>query len=406
MAGRARTAIGSILFLIGLGLLIFAMLWYFLGIRRLAVFPSGFDHTLECEGTVTKLTGKHGLLALSPPQKEPVSFSQRFSSLDADYRANVAEVEEVVKSEGVVPFGLELDSRNVYVMSRRDCENLESNQSSSGGVVVDRTGSWYVNFPIGTKKESRNVFNNDVASAFAVNYVKTGKVNGVGVYVFRGSMDHRPVVDYRAKAMGLPTTTTFGDLKRELAERGLPLDNMIRAAYRSLTPEERSTFAGFPDSRPIELRYTEKTEWAAEVEPVTGTIVKVDRCLKRLYVNTDVATFLPLFEILANHSEDAIVSRYLSQVDQQKLLEPKEIYRIEYSWTGGAVKEMTDFAGKRVSPMRFIKDYMMTTMLLIGAAFFVVGLAVRRKEHRREQGNDDHPPPRLKREPPEGGDDT
>lgn len=388
---RARNAVGSILALVGVGLLVFSMFWYFLGVRRLAVFPSGFDHTVTCEGTATMLTGKHGLLSLSPAREESLTLNRRLSSLDADYRPSMAVVEETVKNMGRDPFGLNLAERNVYVLTRRDCQNLKSNQSTSNGVVVDRTGSWYANFPIGTKKESRNLFNNDVASAFAVNFEKKSEVNGVGVYTFRGSHGYRPMVDYEVKAMGLPTETTFGELKAELAEGGISIDAMVRVSYGSLAAEERRTLAEFPDNRNIKLDYGMKIEWEVAVEPVTGTIVKVYECRSRIFVNTDVRTFLPLLEILANHSEDPLVSRHLSQVEQQKLLEPRERYRIAYGWSDYSVREMTDFAGKRVGPLRFIKDYMMSVMLLLGAAFFITGLVIRRKEHRREKAQEEGP---------------
>ncbi len=393
--GRARNAIGSVLALIGACLIIFAFLWYLLGVKRLVVFPAGIDHTIQSHGTVTKLTGTHGLYTLVPPLKAPVGLVGKLSSLDADYRANVAEVQETVDNTEPAPFGLDLSEQNTYVLNRHDCENLKSGDSTTDGEIIDRSGSWYVNFPLGTKKESRNIFNNDVGSAFAVKYRGTGKVNGVGVYIFEGTMGHRPILDYRARAMGLPATTTFGALKAELAQQGVPIDAMVAAASGSLTPVERATFEQFPESREVRLTYSEKAEWKAAVEPVTGTIVKLHRLRRSIYVNTDLGTFQPLLGILANHSEDPLVEKYLSQVDQQKLQDPKELYRVEYGWNDATVRQMTDFAGKRISPMRFVKDWMMTTMLLIGAALVVTGLVMRKKEHLREEGEDDHLLPRI-----------
>lgn len=393
--GRARNAIGSVLALIGACLIVFAFLWYLVGVKRLVAFPDGIDHTLQSRGTVTKLTGTHGLLTLAPPLKAPVELVGKLSSLDADYSANVAEVQETVENIKPAPFGLDLAEQNTYVMNRRDCENLKSGNSTTDGEIVDRSGSWYVNFPLGTKKESRNVFNNDVGSAFAVNYKGAGEVNGVGVYIFEGTMGHRPILDYRARAIGLPATTTFGALKAELAQQGVPIDKMVATASGSLTPDERATFEQFPESREVSLSYSEKVEWKAAVEPVTGTVVKLHRLRRRIYVNTDLGTFQPLLGILASHSEDPLVEKYLSQVDQQKLQDPKELYRVEYGWNDATVRQMTDFAGKRISPMRFVKDWMMTTMLLIGAALVVAGLVMRKKEHLREEGEDDHLLPRI-----------
>jgi hypothetical protein len=237
-----------------------------------------------------------------------------------------------------------------------------------------------LNFPLGTKKESRNIFDNDTGSAFAAQYVKNSRAEGVDTYLFRGSHGFRPLLGYMVEEMGLPSETTFGELKAELLAMGLPLDEMVRNASPGLTSEERSAFAQFPDSRTISLDYSTKKEWEADVEPVTGTIVNLKKSVTHVYVNTDVRTFLPLLEILANRSEDPGVLQYLSQVDQQSLTEPKELYRIEYRWTEEAVRAATDYAGPRVSPMRFVSSYLMTMMLLLGAACFVGGFVVRRKE--------------------------
>ncbi|MFH1149177.1 MAG: porin PorA family protein [Actinomycetota bacterium] len=380
---RARNAIGNTLVLIGVAMLIFAVLWWGVAIKRIVVFPRGYDLSFRAEATVTRLAEKHGLLRITPAQTGRVPLDRRLSSMNGDYHGDIAVVEEVIEADGQAPFGLNLDERNIYVMDRRSCENMSSTLSTSSGEVVDRSGSWYVNFPFGAGRDSRNLFDNDVASAFAVNFEKKDVINGVGVYLFKGSHGHRPMVDYEVRAIGLPTETTFGEIKGELAAAGIPIDTLVRSASSNLTPEERQTFAQFPDSRPIALEYSVKLEWEGAVEPVTGTIVKIGRCRRSVYVNTEVRTFLPLFEILARHAEDPQVLQYLSQVEQQRLLEPKELYRIDYGWTDAQAAQATEYAGSRIGPMRFVQDYMVTLFLLLGAGFFLGGFIVRRKEHMR-----------------------
>ncbi len=379
---KARNAVGNILVLAGVGMVLFALLWWGVAVRRIAVFPSGFDLETPSEGTVTRLAAKHGMLMLSPGQKEEFGLGRSLSSMDGDYRSDIAVVQETIKAEGPAPFGLDLSQQNVYVMNRRSCENVESSMSTTAGEVVDRSGSWSINFPFGAKKESRNIFDNCVGSSFSVHYVRPSSADGVATYLFRGSHGFRPLLGYVAESMGLPPQTTYGELKAELLAMGLPVDELVRNASPGLTAEERAAFEQFPDSRTVSLNYSAKTEWEAEVEPVTGTIVNLRNSVTHIYVNTDVQTFLPLFEILANRSEDPAVLQYLSQVDQQKLTEPKELYRVEYRWTTRAVRNATDYAGPRVAPMRFVTSYLMTMMLLLGAAFFVGGFVVRRKEHR------------------------
>lgn len=378
---KARNATGVIMVLAGIAMVIFALLWWGIAVRRIVVFPSVFDLQTGLEGSVEKLAGKHGMLKLSPGQKQEFTGSRTVTSMDADYRGNVAVVRESIRLPAQAPFGLNLSGNNTYVMNRRSCENVRSAMSMTGREVVDRSGSWYINFPFSTGKESRNLFDNNSGSAFSAHFVREGRVNGVTTYLFRGSHGFRPLLDYVASDMGLPSETTFGELKAELAAMGLPIDRMVAEASPPLTAQERDAFAQFPDSRVVSLVYSTKAEWEAQVEPVTGTVVDVRRAATRIYVNTDLKTFLPLFEILARRSEQPSVMRYLSQADQQKIIEQKEIYRIEYGWTEEGVRAATDYAGPRVYPMRFVRSYMMTMMLLLGAAFFVIGFVIRRKEH-------------------------
>ena len=232
------------------------------------------------------------------------------------------------------------------------------------------------------------MFNNDVASSFAVHFEKEDKIEDIGVYVFSGSFRHRPMVDYQVESRGLPTTTTFGELKDELEAMGFPLDQLLADAYSTLTPEEKEAIGEFPDDRELGLEYTAKQGLELSVEPVTGTVVDVRESETCIYVNTDVKVFLPLLEILAGHSEDPMVLQYMSQIEQQKILEPKEIYRVRYHWTPESAREMTDYANSRIGPIRFVRDVVTVMMLVLGAASLIAGLVLRRERYARGSGKD------------------
>ena len=389
----ARDIISWILIIAGIAILLFSMLWWTLAVNRLTRFPEGIDLTVECEGTVEKVAGRHGLEMLLPTDTEDLELSRNLSSVDDEYTSGTAVVSERVTQSAATDLGLRLDESNTYVMDRHDCANIKSDLSTSSGAVVDRSGSWTVNFPLGTARESYNIFNNDVASSFAVNYKGKEEIEGVGVYVFSGSFRHRPMVEYRVKARGLPLVSTFGEMKMEIEAMGVPLDQMIDTAYRTLTPEEKEAIGRFPDDKVVNLEYTEKHSFEVAVEPVTGTVVDVRKYEMRIFVNTEVRAFLPLLEILASHSEDPLVLQYMSQIDQQKVLEPKEIYRVSYHWTPGSVQEMTDYANSRIGPIRFARDYVTVMMLVLGAAAFIAGLVVRReRDAHADRGDADTEP--------------
>lgn len=383
----ARDIISWILVIAGIAILLFAMLWWTLAVKRLTRYPSGVDLSVTCEGTIEQLTGKHGLESLSPPRKEDLELSVKLTSVDDEYTSGTAVVNQDTVRLLTSGLGLGFDDSNTYVIDRHDCANKKSGLSTSSGTVVDRSGSWSVSFPVGTSRESYNVFNNDVASSFAVNFKEEDRIEGVGVYVFSGSFRHRPMVDYRVEARGLPTTTTFGELKAEVEAMGVPMERMLDEAYSALTPEEKEALGAFPDDREIKLEYTVKYNLEMAVEPITGTVVDVRESKTRIFVNTNVKVFLPLLEILARHSEDPLVLQYMSQIEQQKILEPREIYVTDYRWTPESARKMTDYANGRIGPIRFVRDVVTVMMLVIGAAALIAGLVIRRE--RSAHGSDD-----------------
>ena len=393
----ARDIISWILIIAGIAILLFAMLWWTIAVKRLILYPSGVDLSVACEGTIEQLTGKHGLDALSPSLKENLELSVDLTSVDDEYTSRAAVLDQKATRVSTADLGLEMGDSDSYVIDRGDCANIMSDLSRSSGTVVDRSGSWTVNFPLGTGKESYNVFNNDVASSFAVSFLKEKKIEGIGVYVFGGSFRHRPMVDYRVEARGLPATTTFGELKAEIKAMGIPLDRMLSEAYPALTPEEKEAISAFPDDREIGLEYAVKHTLEIAVEPVTGTVVDTENETS-IYVNTNVRAFLPLLEILAGHSEDPLVLQYMSQIDQQKILEPREVYRVSYRWTPESVLETTNYANSRIGPIRFVRDVVTVMMLVLGAASLIAGLVIRRERTVRVDGGEDDAGPA-----PEGG---
>lgn len=379
---KARNHIARALTAVGILMLLFAVLWWVLAVNRLVRFPTGVELYGESDVTVERLAATHGLLRFDPPQKDETGLGGRLVSVDDRYTSGEAVLARVVSSTGNdLPGGIELDSENTYVISRSDCINRKSPLARSSGAPVDRSGSWTVNFPQGTGKKSYNLFNEDAASTLAVSFVKEDSVNGVKVYLFEGSFRHRPLVDYRARAMGLPASTTYGAIKAELGESGIPIDRMVSSASGSLTREETETISSFRDDLEVGLDYTVKYRWEAAVEPVTGTVVDVRSEQTRIFVNTDVQTFLPLFEVLANHAEDPVVVRYLSQLDQQKILEPKEIFRITGGYTAETAADLADHANGRIGPIRFVKGWMTYLFLALGAVFAIGGFVLKRERH-------------------------
>jgi hypothetical protein len=387
-----RNLASAVLVATGALLLLFAILWWTVALKRVVRFPGNVALSVTCEGTVEMMAATHGLEPVVPPDEYDFTLERRLESVNEDYAPSSAVVDEVVEqvSSGFIP--LDLNEKNTYVFDRRDCANVKSRLSLSSGTEVDRSGSWYVNFPLGTSKDSYNLFNNDVASTFAVNFQKSENLQGLGVYIFSGSFRQRPIVDWRAGARGLPGETTFGSLKEEVEAAGVPLEKMIQAASPTLTSEERETIDQYPDDRVIGLEYSEEHAWEAAVEPVTGTVVDVSRYEMNIYVNTKLEDFLPLLEILARHAEDPLVSRYMSQIEQQKVLEPKPIYRVTREWSDDSVSSMVDYARSRIGPVRFYQDYMVIVVLLIGAASLVTGLVLRRERYHRAGPREDDSP--------------
>lgn len=393
-----RNRLSTVLVSIGILFLLFGLLWWLVAVKRLVLYEDSQEYEVIAIARVDRHAAMHGLLSYSPPQTYEYTMRSVVRSRDEDYTSSRAVMAEDVEVEGATASDpLDLERANVYVMDRRTCENLKSAHSGSDGHPVDRSGSWYLNFPLGTGRENYNMFDNDVASSFAVSYREESRQNDLKAYVFSGSFRHRPMVDYRAEAYGLPRYTTFGAIKQELEAAGIPLEEIIESAYSSLTPEERETIESYPDDLMVRLEYTVKKGWEAAVDPTTGTIVKVIDDRTSIFVNTDVAEFLPLLEILASHAEDPLVSRYLSQVDQLKIMEPKLLYEISASWNDATTEERVDYANSRKKPIRFTRYYTTYASLLLGAIAFIAGLVIRR-ERQHSAGKEDGGPVELPRE--------
>lgn len=377
----ARNITARVLTVAGVVLLLFAMAWWAFAVKRLLRLPEGLDFRYKDDYTVERVAGGLGLKTYSPALKSKVVASGRMRSADEEYDSDRGVLDERVAAPPAAGTGMDLSETNSYAVNRQDRANVKSRMSLSSGHVVDRSGSWYACFPLMTEQTSYNLFNNDVASSFAVNYKGETVVHGVDAYVFAGSFGFRPMVGYRVASRGLPPETTYGALKEELKESGIPLDQMIRAASPVLTEAEKRTLASFPDDFRIKLEYYVKYSWEGAVEPVSGTIVDVRRSDTHVFVKTEEEAFLPLFEILANRSEDPIVSRYLGQVAQLKLLEPRQVYRISCRWDPASTRGIAEYASGRILPIRFIKDYTLYMMLLLGAASLIAGLVIYRKHH-------------------------
>jgi len=380
-----RDIAGTILAAVGATFLIFGLLWWSFGIKTLVKFPARFERKVSFEGKYTRFSMTHGIQKLSEPPKVSYAGVIRFRSEDASYTKKAAVVLESIKVQDALgePGVLtSLESR--YVFDRIDARGIKSRLSTSNGKVVDRTGAVYPVFPVGTRKDSYEVFCPDTDSSFPANFKGESKRFNLGVFLFKGGFKERPLVDSSLEARRLPRWTTFGSLKRELAGAGVPVDEMVKAAYTRLTEKEKATLDSFSDSMKIRLDYLADVEWEAAVEPVSGTVVEVIKSRMKIYVNPDPSALMPLLQIFASRSDDPIVSKYMSQVEQQNVLEPKKLCAIEEKWTSGSVEKIVKEAHSRKNTIIIIKKYVLYGSILFGAALLFAGFLIKREKHHHQ----------------------
>lgn len=112
----ARDIISWILIIAGIAILLFAMLWWTLAVKRLILYPSGVDLSVACEGTIDQLTGKHGLDALSHPRKEDLELSVKLTSVDDEYTSQAAVLDQETTQLSTADLGLEMGAINMLGM--------------------------------------------------------------------------------------------------------------------------------------------------------------------------------------------------------------------------------------------------------------------------------------------------
>lgn len=384
---EARDIAGTVFAAVGAVFLIFGLVWWSFGIKTLVKFPEGFERKVHFQGKYTRFSMTHGIQRLPKHEISRYSGEIRFKSDDGKYSKKAAVLLELIKVEEYFSApGMLLGLENRYVFDRIDARGIKSRLSTSGGRVVDRTGTVYPVFPVGTAETSYEVFCSDTDSSFPVSFKDKLKRFGLNVFRFSGGFRGRPLVESSLRVRRLPRWTTFGSLKVELAGAGVPVDEMVRSAYPRLTEKEKATLASFSDSRKIRLNYSADVEWEAIVEPVSGAIVEVVKNEMDIYVNPDAGALMPLLQIFASRSDDPVVARYMSQVQQQEILAPKKLCKIEEKWSGRSVEAMVKKARLRKVPILIVKKYVLYGSILFGAAVLFAGLLIKRERRHHNAG--------------------
>ncbi len=392
---EARDAAGTVLAGVGAVFLIFGLVWWSFGIKTLVKFPGGFERKVYFEGKYTRFSMAHGIRKLPEHDVSRYSGEIRYKSDDRNYTKKEAVLVELIRvKERISAPGILFSLENRYMFDRLDARGIKSRLSTSGGRVVDRTGTVFPVFPVDTAKTSYEVFCSDTDSSFPVSFRGKLKRFGLDVYRFAGGFKGRPLVESTIRARRLPRWTTFGSLKAELTGAGVPVGEMVRSAYPRLTEKEKATLASFSDSRKIRLNYIADVSWEAIVEPVSGSVVEVVKNEIDVYVNPDASQLMPLLQILASRPDDPAIARYMSQVQQQEILEPKKLFKIEERWSNRSVKAMVKEARLRKIPILIIKKYVLYGSILFGAALLFTGFLIKREKrhHNSERVRAKHEP--------------
>jgi hypothetical protein len=318
---------------VGLLFLVLAPVWAW-GIAPLFIkLPGDLKVVTDYKGTLTLYADQVTRRFFPPGQEKvvPLTIHAEDKSILEKCTSRVLVVDEHVD---VTDTGTGLPMAGVrpnatYVLDRRTSENVPGYIEG-----VDRSG-WSLTFPLGSKKKSYPVWDDELKSTIGYNFVREKKMDGekykgVKVYVYStpGEMERMA-----KPPPGLPETMSGKQLKEMSGRDDLPIS----------------------DTSELKLEFYKKVESTQYVEPRTGAVVYVPRLHYEYYVKNG----------------PGMVPAYL------------KLASVEYTRTAANSRKDLDGSAKYFKLMDLDQIWTPVSFLVFGAVFLTLGVASRLRSARR-----------------------
>ena len=374
-----RRRLGLATSVLGLLALVAGVLWTPLLVPRLVRFPGSLDETLRFEGTALLPLDAGTGLPLATPLELPLQLDRRLRSTDGGTGAK----REVVAEDITLRLGdRDIAERHQYVINRRDM-TLDADPRSwayDPANVVDRLGSYRLNFPLGTKADGAyQVWNNETGATITLGKGTKTRLAKADIDVIQFPISYRrPVADYlgpRLTTLGLPAEITPAQLGARLAGAGLDLQALAAALGPKLSAEQAASLGELLRT-PLPLRYEFFFEEVVSVEPRTGIIVDLNVTSEGFAAKPDLSSLAAIEPILAANASVPAVAEAAEMLPQLQSQPADTVLDLRYRATDATVIERGDEARSKARQIRLAEFWAPWSLGIGGAVLIAAGVAL------------------------------
>lgn len=362
-----------------IGVLAALVLWYPVVEPALVRFPKSTTVVTHYTGTLTTYMDNATGGALATPTVIPVAIDRTVRSVPGQTGADKAVVREtnVIHAAGQAQW-----QSHVYVLDRRSMQNVKDARSTAFGEPIDRSGSYYLNLPMGTNHaKTYTIAKVETGGTYVMHAAEgaaTTTVDGVRVLRMTASQAPTPIGPEYTKAMvpfmGFPTSLTFDQVQAQLQAAGVDTSRLMVSLGKTLTPPELTSLAAIMQ-KPVPLRYSAFLDHGdGLIEPDTGMIVGLPSVSEGISVAPDLSVWAPALEILNRYSAAPEIQSAMQTMTTVASAPPQPVYRLQYQETAASMKSSAGRAATERSKLRLAHYYLPASLLVL--TWVLGGLAV------------------------------
>lgn len=372
---------GAVLAGLGVVFLAATVLWMTVGLGMAMKIPDGQDETQRYTGEITFYVDLKTGAAYPAGQEvtEPLEVSRRVYTLDDQTTgSSIAFKENITKVAG----GSESSASSVYVLDRNDALNLADGRAYDWKEtnVVDRSGTYFPLFPKSVDSNAvYPVWKSELGKAGDAVFVEEQTVEGVDLYLFKGTMEQEPTVSNYAEMNGFPESIPYSVIAGKLNAAGFDNDAFIALAMPRMTPEDQQVLTRTVQ-QPIPLDYFWGGVMLVGIEPQTGFPMYVQETAEELSMSPDLTGLVPLFNTLMKYKDDPVLGPQLQQLAaiqvQLAAAEPQKVFSYTYRQTGESVARGAETARSNLYKIKIAKTYMPIAGFTLGGLLLIIGIVL------------------------------
>jgi len=361
----------KLLAIVGAIVVIASFAWRPVAEPRLVKFPSHLDRTLHYAGTATVYVDAGTGAALPSPTAQPLTVDRHLQTVAGGGSGTVVVRETLTFFTG----GRALTEQNQYVMDRRTMRNVRSPLSWAivPSNVVDRSGSYSVNLPLGTDPaRTYPLWKSEVGTTetLRAGAGAPAHVSGVATVGLSATLPPTPVIAAQQAslvAQGLPGALTGAQVQARLTAAGLDMAAATRTLASVLTPAQLTAVAAML-AKPVPLHYVWSATGVMAVNRPTGALVTVPSDTITVSVQPDMSGLVQLQPMLAAHAQAPGVAALQQQLDAIVAAPPQPVYRLAFSETAPSAAATAHTVSDQLTQLRIVRVYVPWGLLVLGVA--------------------------------------